>query len=195
MHIVTALVLLAAGWHTEGPAVKGPKHALPQPVPPTMVVMDHIRRKKRLASTVLLLLALCQSTLGRAGAYRLLGVNQQTQQAVTSGEELLSVVETLLSQPGPPVDLLLTSNVSAPVGPRPLRVARNVTLHGDGPPLHTELSLGGLLDSWQLDPGVVVTLKNLTLSNLALRSPDAEAPPPANTSVFTFPLWFFHTDR
>jgi hypothetical protein len=88
--------------------------------------------------------------------------------------------------PGPPLELLVAANISmdqamAPSS-LPARIARNVTLRGAGPPARTELSLEGWVNAWRLDPGVVVTLENLTLSNLALRPPDAPQPPPANIS-------------
>jgi hypothetical protein len=114
---------------------------------------------------------------------------------VEDGEQLREAVASLAT-PGPNVVWDLSGSLSiADAGPAPTRVARNVTLRGAGPPNATEISLYGWVSMWQLAPGVVVTLENLTLSNLALRPPDAPTPPPSNLSVFTFPLWFFETNR
>jgi len=117
-------------------------------------------------------------------------------ETVRNGQELGDVLNTL-SQPGPPVEIVVAANISmidVPSG-RPVRIARDVLLRGAGAPEKTELNLDDLYDAWKLDPGVVVSLTNLTLSNLAGRPPSAVDYPPANVSAFTFPLWFFETDR
>jgi len=95
----------------------------------------------------------------------------------------LSQAMLTLSSPGPPETLLIRSNISfGEAGRLPLSIARNVTLRGRGPPAATELDLAGWVDGWRLAPGVVVTVQNLTLSNLALRPVGAPTPPPANSA-------------
>jgi hypothetical protein len=108
--------------------------------------------------------------------------------AVISDADGLRQALAALGTPGPPVVLQLAGNFSLdramPRGRPPARIARSTTLRGGaaGAPAATELSLSGWVDAWQLDPGVTLTLQNLTLSNLALRPPDAPPPPPANVS-------------
>ena len=115
---------------------------------------------------------------------------------VHSGEELGEQLAAVAS-PGPALTLVLHTNVSMTdvPGPRPLPVARALTIRGSGAPEHAELNLDILVSAWQIAPGASVTLQNLTLSNLAPRPPSARPPPPANASAFTFPLWFFASDR
>ncbi|KAI8472037.1 MAG: hypothetical protein J3K34DRAFT_520076 [Monoraphidium minutum] len=112
------------------------------------------------------------------------------------GRELGAALAAL-AQPGPPVVLELRGNVSMEgvPGPRPAVIARDVLLRGAGPPQGTELNLLNLVNRWRLAPGARLSLRNVTLSNLALRPLSAEPPPPANMSVFTYPLWFFQIDR
>lgn len=115
---------------------------------------------------------------------------------IQDGPQLGKALASLAS-PGSPVDLDIRANLSlAGVGPLPVRVARDVTLRGAGAaPRGVELDLGGLVDAWHVEPGAKIRIENLTLSNLALRPPNAPSPPPANMSVFTWPLWFFQTNR
>lgn len=112
------------------------------------------------------------------------------------GEDLGAAL-AVLSQPGPPAAVRLTGNISTVdvPGPRPAIIARNATIFGAGRPQHTELDLHLQYNRWAVARGAALTLRNLTLSNLAPR-PDSDAPPPpANFSVFAFPVWFVQTDR
>jgi hypothetical protein len=102
---------------------------------------------------------------------------------VRNGGDFGAVLDQL-SQRGPPLEIALRGNISwtdVP-GPRPVVVARNVTIAGAGRPERTELNLNDATNAWRLEPGVVLTLRNLTLSNLAQRPPSAEPPPPLNAS-------------
>lgn len=117
--------------------------------------------------------------------------------AVVHDGHQLSEALPLLAAPGPPIIIQIADNISwADVAaPRPVVVARDVTLRGVGVPEATEINLHGQYNAWRLEPGASLTLQNLTFSNLAVRPPSADPPPPTNASVFTFPLWFFQTDR
>jgi hypothetical protein len=112
------------------------------------------------------------------------------------GEALGRALATL-SQPGPPAVIRLAANISMTdvPSPRPLLIARNTTIEGVGLPAGTELNLHNDYNAWQVAPGVQLTIRNMTLSNLAERPPSAQPPPALNVSVFAFPLWFFQTNR
>jgi hypothetical protein len=102
---------------------------------------------------------------------------------IHSGEDFGNILSDL-SQRGPPLTITVHANISMGdvPGPRPVVVARNVTLRGAGRAEQTEINLRDVSDAWRLVPGVTLTLSNLTLSNLAARPPSAPPPPPANVS-------------
>jgi hypothetical protein len=105
------------------------------------------------------------------------------EKAINSGKALGDALAGLAT-PGPPEVLLISNDISIEdAGRLPVTIARNLTLRGtgtDGADGAAELSLAGRVDGWRLGPGVVVTVQNLTLSNLALRPEGAPSPPPAN---------------
>ncbi len=102
---------------------------------------------------------------------------------VTNGQEFGAALAAA-GQPGPPLTLLLATNISMVDVPsaRPARIARNLTIQSNGAPERAELNLDNLYDAWKLDRDAYVTLRNITLSNLATRPTSAEGPPPANVS-------------
>lgn len=117
--------------------------------------------------------------------------------AVVHDGHQLSEVIPLFSRAGPPLVVQIADNISWVdiAAPRPVVIARNLTLRGVGAAEATELNLHGQYDAWRVAPGAYLQLQNLTLSNLAVRPPSGQPPPPANVSVFTFPIWFINSDR
>jgi hypothetical protein len=126
------------------------------------------------------------------------GADQQQQTIVVRTGEQLGAALAQLSARGPPLTVAVGANISMSdvPSPRPAVIARDTTFVGlGGPAERTELSLDDVSNGWRLERGVTLRMRNLTLSNLATRPPSALPPPPANVSVFTFPLWFFDADR